>query len=96
MGFLGDDGEDEVEIKASTQVDSNNDSDETELMNEVESKFGRDSSGSSSSEGSGSVGLEEVHRQNEKIISMLEELTGSKNSDVEDDFSTGDGLDGVL
>jgi hypothetical protein len=96
MGFLGDDGEDEVEIKASTQVDSNNDSEETELMNEVESKFGRDSSGSSSSEGSGSVSLEEVHRQNEKIISMLEELTGSKNSDVEDDFSTGDGLDGVL
>lgn len=96
MGFLGEDGEDEVEIKASTQVDSNNDSDETELMNEVESKFGRDNSGSSSSEGSDSVSLEEVHRQNEKIISMLEELTGSKNSDVEDDFSTGDGLDGVL
>jgi len=94
MGFLGDDGEDEVEIKASTQVDSTSD-EETELMNEVESKFGSDSSGSSSSKDS-DVSLEEVHRQNEKIISMLEDLTGSKNSDGEDDFSTGDGLDGVL
>lgn len=95
MGFLGDNGEDEVEIKASTQVDSSSD-EETELMNEVESKFGAETSDSSSSEGSSSVSLEEVHRQNEKIISMLEDLTGSENNEDEDDFSTGDGLDGVL
>lgn len=93
MGFLGDDSEDEVEIKAS----SGNDVEEAELKNEVESKFGSGASSSSTdSKSSSSVSLEDVHRQNEKIISMLEELTDSGSSnETEDDFSGG-GLDGVL
>lgn len=92
MGFLGEEnGEDEVEIKASEQEESR---DETELKQEVESKFGSTSSAKASSTDS-SVNLEDLHRQNEKIISMLEDMSEDEKSS-DDNSISGDGLDGVL
>ena len=92
MGFLGEDSEeDEVEIKASGQEESR---EETELKQEVESKFGSSGSSTVSSTDS-SVDLEDIHRQNEKIISMLEEMSDDEK-ETEDNSISGDGLDGVL
>jgi hypothetical protein len=92
MGFLGEEsGEDEVEIKASEQEELR---DETELKQEVESKFADSGSASVSSTDS-SVSLEDIHRQNEKIISMLEDMSDDEQKD-DDNSISGDGLDGVL
>jgi len=86
MGFLGEEkGEDEVEIKASKQEESR---EEADLKNEVESKFGSGTSAESS------VSMEDLHRQNEEIISMLEDMTDDEKED--DNSISGDGLDGVL
>jgi hypothetical protein len=91
MAFLGDEEEgdeevEEVSIKAS-KSDSSSDSD---LKMEARQKFSDDSS---------DVDLEDVHEQNKRIISMLEELTGRDNDrsrEENEDVDVGGAMDGVL
>jgi len=97
MGLLGNDENDsseEVKISASVEQEE---AEEADLMNEVESKFGNQKSsqktGSSSSVSDNSVNLEDLHRQNEKIISLLNELT---QDDEKDDNLTGGEMNGIL
>ncbi|MFO7794455.1 MAG: hypothetical protein R6V35_05795 [Candidatus Nanohaloarchaea archaeon] len=96
MGFLGDNEKkesdnfvEEVSISAPEEKESES-RESSELKREAEKKF----TGSKSSSNSEKVSLEEVHRQNEKIISMLEDLKeddkNNSNSDV------GGAMDGVL
>jgi hypothetical protein len=91
MAFLGEEEEgdeevEEVSIKAS-ETDSGSDSD---LKKEARQKFSDDSS---------DVDLEDVHEQNKRIISMLEELTGRDNDrsrEENEDVDVGGAMDGVL
>jgi hypothetical protein len=91
MAFLGEEEEgdeevEEVSIKAS-ETDSSSDSD---LKKEARQKFSDDSS---------DVDLEDVHEQNKRIISMLEELTGRDNDrsrEEDEDVDVGGAMDGVL
>lgn len=102
MGLLGKDDEeerrgsvDEVTISA---AEPEEEVEESELMNEVNSKFGSRKKTSSTDTGkksSSSISLEDVHRQNEKIISMLEELTDEPEEENGNDFVGGD-MNGVL
>ncbi len=91
MGFLGDDEEsdnlEEVSISAPEEKESES-RDNSELKREAEKKF----SGKTRNSSSDKVTLEEVHRQNEKIISMLEDLTEDEN----DSSNVGGAMDGVL
>jgi len=103
MGLLGKDDEeesrgsvDEVTISAA-EPEKETEVDESDLRNEVESKFSsRSKASKTSKKSSSSVSLEDVHRQNEKIISMLEELTDEpEEEDNGNDFVGGD-MNGVL
>jgi len=101
MGLLGNNNDDSgEEVKISATIDESEDSDEADLMNEVESKFGTKSSSDNNSVGgrdSGKVDLEDLHRQNEKIISLLEELTrNEENEKEEDDDLVGGDMNGIL
>ena len=97
MGLLGNnenDSNEEVKISASVEQEE---AEEADLMNEVESKFGNQKgsqkTGSSSSVSDNSVNLEDLHRQNEEIISLLRELT---QDDEKDDNLTGGEMNGIL
>lgn len=95
MGFLGDDDEEsdnfveEVSISAPEEKEESGSRNSSDLKKEAEQKFTGRSSGSKDSN---SVSLEEVHRQNEKIISMLEDLKEDEN----DNSNVGGAMDGVL
>ena len=95
MGFLGDDEEEsdnfveEVSISAPEENESES-RDNSSLKREAEQKF----SGSKTGSTSDSVSLEDVHRQNEKIISMLEDLQEDENNSTGSDV--GGAMDGVL
>lgn len=94
MGFLGNDDESEnsrksqvEEVSINIPEEESESRDSSSLKSEAEKQF----TGSSSSK---SVSLEDVHRQNEKIISMLEDLQDSDNNSTETDM--GGAMDGVL
>lgn len=94
MGFLGDDEKEEsdnfveeVSISAAEENESES-RDNSSLKREAEQKF----SGTKTDSTSDSVSLEDVHRQNEKIISMLEDLQEDDN----DNSEIGGAMDGVL
>ena len=77
----GDDRQDEVVIEASDEDSSN----ETRLGKEVETSLIDDDSGSESSSSGGTelgsdIGLKDIHRQNETIIELLEQLVDEKDS----------------
>ena len=98
MGLLGNDGNDSSEeVKISASVEPEQEAEEADLMEEVESKFGNQKgsqkTGSSSSVSDNSVSLEDLHRQNEKIISLLNELT---QDDEKEDNLTGGEMNGIL
>ena len=78
--FDSDSSEEEVKISPGEEDEGK----ETRLRNEVESKVVDSDDG---------VTNEDLHRQNERIIELLEELTGEENED-EEEFS-GD-VSGVL
>lgn len=98
MGFLGNNEDNEtssrkgqVEEVSINVPDEENNKDNSSLRNEAEKKFNRSSSSSKS------ISLEDVHRQNEKIISMLEELQDEeKNNSHNDTTNVGGAMDGVL
>jgi len=109
MGFLDreneEDEEDFVE-EVSISAAGESDEDNKPLKKEAEKKFNASDSSSgsrsgtrsrsnSNSMGSKSISLEEVHRQNEKIISMLEDLQGSEE-DENSETNVGGAMDGVL
>lgn len=97
MGLLGEENDESVEeVSISAAADDREDN--SELMNEVESKFSsRKNASKSSGRNSDSVSLEDLHRQNEKIISLLEDLVEDKSSskNKNDDLVGGD-MNGVL
>lgn len=85
MGFLDDSEENQVEEVTISAPDETSDEDSSSLEQEAKQKL----VGSEKSKG---VSLEDIHRQNEKIISLLEELTEDSNDQEE----YGGGMDGVL
>jgi len=99
MGFLNRDEDNETGNGRKSQVEEvsinvpeeEDKSDNSSLRNEAEKKFSRSSSSSNSS--SNKVSLEDVHRQNEKIISMLEDLQEDEENNNTD---VGGAMDGVL
>lgn len=98
MGILGDEEEESVdEVKISASDGSSNEG-EADLMNEVESKFGSSSSKSNDKgNSSSSVNLDDIHRQNEKIISLLEDIKEDSSDEVEaDEDMIGGDMNGVL
>ena len=105
--FDNDESEEEVQISPDQQSAGN----EGRLKSEVESKVVSNSSdgGSTvSSVASGSqvseedsskdIGIEDVYRQNERIIELLEEISNNSNDDEEgeDDQEFSGDVDGVL
>lgn len=109
MGFLDredeEDGDDFVEEVSISAAGENNENDKP-LKKEAEQKFNPSDSGSGSSSGtrsrsssnsmgSKSISLEDVHRQNEKIISMLEDIQSSEE-DESNETNVGGAMDGVL
>lgn len=99
MGFLNRDEDNETGNGRKNQVEEvsinvpeeEDKGDNSSLRNEAEKKFSRSSSSSNSS--SNKVSLEDVHRQNEKIISMLEDLQEDEENNNTD---VGGAMDGVL
>lgn len=104
MGIFDDDeSEEEVQISPNQESAGN----EGRLKSEVESKVVSDNgetgstvssvaSGSqvSQEDSSKSIDIEDVYRQNERIIELLEEISSDEDTGDEQDFS-GD-VDGVL
>jgi hypothetical protein len=104
MGIFDDDeSEEEVQIRPNQEFAGN----EGRLKSEVESKVVSDNgetgstvssvaSGSqvSQEDSSKSIDIEDVYRQNERIIELLEEISSDEDTGDEQDFS-GD-VDGVL
>lgn len=81
------DSKDEVRVSVPEgQKGRHSNSSNSKLRSEVESKVGSSGSGetridpnSSSGTRNSSVDLEDIHRQNEKIISLLEQISGEEN-----------------
>lgn len=111
--FDREDDEKEVTIKPGEKKSSSGNRKETRLESEVESKVvskntdsndkvssvasGSTVSNNDASSNEGNIGLEDVYRQNERIIELLEEISGNSNKDEEDDNGDYNGdIDGVL
>lgn len=82
MGLFDDTGSKKNEVRIGVSDDPGN----SRLKEDVEKKL---DSGSSSRSSSSDVTIDDIHRQNEKIISLLEQLTDNRSGKKE--RSTGSG-----
>lgn len=101
-----DDQEGEVRISTSEEREQRKKEEESKLKKEAESKLKSSSSSKSSSRSSSSsltstgsdISIEDVHRQNERIIELLEDLNDDSPSskDKSQELGGGAAADGLL
>jgi len=81
MGLLdqdnGDNHDSTEEVEISAQAGS--EKTDSDLMDEVETKFGSAEETEVDNSSQGSIDLEDIHRQNKKIISLLEDINENNN-----------------
>lgn len=98
MGLLDQDNGDnhdsteEVEISAQARSEES----DSDLMDEVETKFGSAEETEVDNSSQGSIDLEDLHEQNKKIISLLEEINENNNDERSSSSSQSDMIGGDM